>query len=110
METFSVSSRIDSLPRLLPVTEKLEYLLGRDIVREVSKGKERLDRLAGAIQRVVDEVLPGIGRHVSHASQVLNDNVEAINGILAQPVPTVRRLQRAMGRSGAFIAQHEHYV
>lgn len=110
VETFSVSSHIDSLPRLLPVTEKLEYLHEWDILREVSKCKERLNRLAGTIPQVVDEVLIGIGRHVSHASQVLNDNIEAINGILVQPVSIVRRLQRVMCRSGTFIAQHEHYM
>lgn len=110
MDTFSISSRIDSLPRLLPITEKIEYLLSKDIVKEIRKGKEKLDMLSEEIQKVVNEVLPGIRRHISHANKVLNDNVEAINGLLAQPIPHIRALQRQMGRSGSFIQKHDHYM
>lgn len=110
MDSFTISSRIDSLPQLSPIIEKIEYLLRQDIVTEIRKGKDKMDLLSNEIQTVVNEVLPNIRQHIVHANRVLNDNVDSINSILAQPIPYIRAMQRQLNKSNDFIQMHDNYM
>ena len=110
IKSFSISSRIDSLPRLSPIIDKIEYLLKKDIVSEIRKGKDKLDYLSNEIQTVVNEVLPQIRQHIAHANKVLNENVDSINNILAQPIPHIRLMQRQINKSDRFIQKHDNYM
>src|SRR5690606_3817545 len=104
------SSRIESLPKLSPVIEKIQYLLGRDIVSEIKKGKEKLDYLSDEIQKVVNEILPSIRSNIAHANRALIENVDNINSLLSQPIQHIRSMQQYLSKSQSFVQEHDHYM
>lgn len=110
MQSFSISSRIESLPKLSPIIEKIQYLLNRDIVSEIRKGKDKLDFLSREIQKVVNEILPNIRSIMSNANKALNENVEKINDALAQPIPHIRSMQHQLSKTNKFIQKHDNYL
>lgn len=110
MQSFSISSRIESLPKLSPIIEKIQYLLNRDIVSEIRKGKDKLDLLSKEIQKVVNEVLPNVQSIMRNANRALNENVDSINNVLAQPISHIHSMQHQLSRSQKFISKYDHYL
>lgn len=113
MNSFPVTSKIDNLPHLSPIVEQIQYLLDRDIVKEIGKGKDRLDIINRQIQKVVNEVLPTIRSRIAHADRLLNDNVEKVGNVIAQPIKHIHAVQRQIGKSKGFLVENEiyfHYV
>lgn len=110
METFSISSRIDTIPRLSPIIDKIEYLLKQDIVTEIRKGQDKLNYVSNEIQAVVNEVLPNIRKKIVRANLALNENVDGINQLLAQPIPYIQLIQQQIGKSNSFIQKNDQYI
>lgn len=113
MQTFSISSKIDSLPHLSPIVDKIQYLLDQDIVKEVRKGKDKLDVVNRQIQKIVNEVLPAIRSRIAHADRLLNENVDKVSVVIAHPIKHIHSIQKQIGKSKSFLAENEiyfHYI
>lgn len=108
--SFSISSRIESLPRLSPIIDKIQYLLDRNIIAEIKKGKEKLDIISNDIQRKVNEIIPLIRSNISQANKALVENVEDINTVLAQPIQYIRLVQGFLSNSNNFIQKNNHHI
>ncbi|OTF71095.1 prominin protein-like protein [Euroglyphus maynei] len=111
--SFSISSRIENLPRLSPIIDKIQYLLDRNIIAEIKKGKEKLDIISNDIQKNVDEIIPLIRSNISQANKVLVENVDDINTMIAHPIQYIRLMQTFISDSNDFIQrnnQHIHHI
>ncbi|KAH9416445.1 Prominin [Dermatophagoides pteronyssinus] len=108
--SLSISSRIESLPRLSPIIDKIQYLLDRNIIAEIKKGKEKLDIISNDIQKKVNEIVPLIRSNISQANKALVENVDDINIVLAQPIQYIRLVQRFLSNSNDFIQQNNQHI
>lgn len=110
MDSFSITSKMDSLPQLSPIVEKIEFLLSKDIISEIKKGKNRLDLVSGEIQKVVNRVLPKIRANIAEAEKTLNENVDRMNAVLAEPIEHIHFVQNKLTESNQFVVTNNSYV
>ena len=110
MSRFQISTRIDSIPQLSPIVEKIEYLLRQDIVNKIQNGKEAMDVISREIQAVVNDILPQVWSQMSHVGKALSDNVDQINNFLAVPLPYIRNVQSEIYQGDKFIRRHDPYM
>lgn len=108
--SISLPLRIENLPKLSPIIEKIHYLLSRNIIGEIHKGKERLDQISKDIQTKVNEVIPKIRTNIAQANKALIENVDDINSVLAQPISYIRIIQGYLSTSNDFIQRHNYHM
>ncbi|KPM02837.1 prominin protein-like protein [Sarcoptes scabiei] len=109
----TVSSNIGSMPNLNPIVDKIQYLLKENIIGEIQRGKEKLNFISKDIQSAIDLIVPNIRSNIAQANKALNENVDLISYILAEPIHYIRLMQTFSSKSNSYVqvySEEYHYA